>query len=291
MNKIVMVTGATSGIGRATALAIAHQGATVIVAGRNPALAEQVVQAIRQETDNPKVSYMLADLSAIGSTLALADQVKARFPRLDVLINNVGGISMERAETVDGLEYTFALNHLVGHYLLTRQLLGLLQAGAPAHIINVASVGHLFGRIHWDDLDLRRHYSCWTAYFQAKLADVLSTYELARRLAGTGITANALYPGMVSTNFGVTNNPSLAANRLYRRLLALFPIKPEQGAKTSVYLATSPEVEGVTGCYYSRKRPVRSARASYREADQQQLREISEKMLRCHCRELGMEGA
>ena len=274
-----MVTGATSGIGRATAQAIARQGATVIVAGRNPALAEQVVQAIIQETGNPNVSCLLADLSAIGPTLALAGQVQARFPRLDVLINNVGGISVERTETVDGLEYTFALNHLVGHYLLTRQLLGLLRASAPARIVNVASVGHLFGRIHWDDLNLRRHYSVWTAYFQAKLADVLSTYELTRRLAGTGVTANALHPGLVSTNFGSTNNPGLAANRLYRRMLALFPIKPEEGAQTSVYLATSPEVEGVSGRYFSRKRPTRSARASYREADQRRLWEIGEGLL------------
>jgi NAD(P)-dependent dehydrogenase (short-subunit alcohol dehydrogenase family) len=280
MDKTVMITGATSGIGRATALAIAHQGATVIVAGRNPELAEEVVSAIRRETGNPNVSHLLADLSAIEPTLALAEQVKARFPQLNVLVNNVGGILMQRTETADGFEYTFALNHLVGHFLLTRQLLPLLQASAPARIVNVTSMAHLFGRMHWDDLELRGHYSGWIAYGQAKLADVLSTYELARRLAGTGVTANVLHPGFVASNFGSTNNHTSGATRLWQRLSRPFAISTEQGAETSVYLATSPEVEGISGGYFVKKRPTRSAGASYRESDQRRLWDISETMLR-----------
>lgn len=289
MHRTIMVTGATSGIGRATARAVAGMGATVIVAGRDPVLAEEVVQAIRATTGNPNVSWLLADLSAIGPTLALAGQVKGRYPRLDVLVNNVGGISMERAETVDGFEYTLALNYLVGHTLLTRALLDLLRASAPARIVNVVSVGHRLGRIHWDDLQLRRFYSPWVAYAQAKLADLMGTYELARRLAGSGVTANAVHPGLVSTRFGATNNPGLAANRLYRRLLAGFPVKPEQGAAMSVHLATSAEVEGITGCYFTRRRPARSAPASYRLADQQRLWGAAEELLLERCAALGVE--
>lgn len=276
-DRIVMVTGATAGIGKATALEIARLGATVIVVGRNGAKSEKVVGWIKEETGNPNVAYMLADLSSIRQTKALAEQYKARYDRLHVLVNNVGAIFLSRGETVDGIENTFALNHLVGYFLLTNSLLPVIQSSAPARIVSVSSGAHFRDRIHFEDLQLEQGYNAMKAYAQSKLANVMFTYELARRLEGTGVTANTLHPGFVASNFVVTNNPRWT--KIVRKILNPFAISLAEGAKTSVYLATSPEMEGVTGKYFEECRAKRSSEASYNLADQKRLWDVSEEML------------
>ena len=257
--KVCLVTGATSGIGRVTAQALAQQGATTIGIARNHERGMSTVQRIRQATGNPQVEMMLADLSAQADIRRLAHEVQHRYPRLDVLVNNAGALFSRRAVSPDGIELTFALNHLA-YFLLTHLLLDTLRASVPARIVNVSSDAHRHAHIHFDDLQGRRRYRGWGAYAQSKLANVLFTYELARRLDGTGLTANAVHPGFVATNFG-RQNRGLAG--LMFRALQVAAISPEQGAETIIYLATSPEVEGVTGQYFVKRRAVRSSHASY----------------------------
>ena len=278
-NKTVMITGATAGIGRQTALKIAEMGATVVLVGRNEAKARDVVSAIQQETDNDRVSYLLADLSSMKSTEALAQEYRTRFDRLDVLVNNAGAIIMTRGETVDGFENTFALNHLVGYFYLTNLLLDLLIASAPARIVNVSSGAHSFAKMNFNDLQGKQKYSGFRAYGQSKLANVLFTYELARRLEGTGVTVNALHPGFVASNFGQTNNEQNTLVRLGIRATQIVAISEEQGAETSIYLATSPEVEGMTGLYFDKQQPKASCKESYDVAEQALLWQVSEQLL------------
>ena len=277
-DKVVMVTGATAGIGKITALEIARQGATTIVVGRSEAKSREVVNMIREQTGNPNVAYMLADLSSIAQTTALADKFKSRYNRLDVLVNNAGAVFLSRGESVDGIENTFALNHLVGYFLLTNLLLDLIKASAPARIVVVSSDAHYNGTMNFDDLEGKQKYSAFGAYAQSKLANVLFTYELVRRLEGSGVTVNALHPGVVASNFGQTNNRAFWI-RPFKMIANLFMISEEKGAETSIYLATSTDVEGVTGKFYDQKRQKPSSEASYREADQRRLWEVSEQML------------
>lgn len=281
-NKTVMVTGATGGIGRVTALEIARQGATVVIVGRNEAKARGIVSAIQNETGNERVSYLLADLSSISATKALAEEYRSKFDRLDVLVNNAGAIFMTRGETVDGFENTFALNHLVGYFYLTSLLLDVIVASAPARIVSVSSGAHSFGGMNFDDLQGKEKYSGWLAYGQSKLANVLFTYELARRLEGTGVTANALHPGFVASNFGRTNNRESTLQRVGLRMSQIMAVSEEKGAATSIYLATSPEVEGVTGKYFQNCKPKNSSKASYSRADQSRLWQVSEQLLQIH---------
>lgn len=281
-NKTVMVTGATGGIGRVTALEIARQGATVVIVGRNEAKARGIVSAIQNETGNERVSYLLADLSSISATKALAEEYRSKFDRLDILVNNAGAIFMTRGETVDGFENTFALNHLVGYFYLTNLLLDVIVASAPARIVSVSSGAHSFGGMNFDDLQGKEKYSGWLAYGQSKLANVLFTYELARRLEGTGVTANALHPGFVASNFGRTNNRESTLQRVGLRMSQIMAVSEEKGAATSIYLATSPEVEGVTGKYFQNCKPKNSSKASYSRADQSRLWQVSEQLLQIH---------
>lgn len=278
-NKTVMITGATAGIGRQTALKIAGMGATVVIVGRNEAKARDVVSAIQQETGNDRVSYLLADLSSMRSTEALAQEYRTRFDRLDVLVNNAGAIIMTRGETVDGFENTFALNHLVGYFYLTNLLLDLIVASAPARIVNVSSGAHSFAKMNFDDLQGKQKYSGFRAYGQSKLANLMFTYELARRLEGTGVTVNALHPGFVASNFGQTNNEQNTLVRLGIRATQIVAISEEQGAETSIYLATSPEVEGMTGLYFDKQQPKASCKESYDVAEQALLWQVSEQLL------------
>ncbi len=278
-NKTVMITGATAGIGRQTALKIAEMGATVVLVGRNEAKARDVVSAIQQETGNDRVSYLLADLSSMRSTEALAQEYRTRFDRLDVLVNNAGAIIMTRGETVDGFENTFALNHLVGYFYLTNLLLDLIVASAPARIVNVSSGAHSFAKMNFDDLQGKQKYSGFRAYGQSKLANLMFTYELARRLEGTGVTVNALHPGFVASNFGQTNNEQNTLVRLGIRATQIVAISEEQGAETSIYLATSPEVEGMTGLYFDKQQPKASCKESYDVAEQALLWQVSEQLL------------
>jgi NAD(P)-dependent dehydrogenase (short-subunit alcohol dehydrogenase family) len=272
--KICMVTGATAGIGRATAQSLAQQEATVVVVGRNAEKAAQTVAHIQRETGNREVQWLLADLSDQAQVRRLAQEFKERFPRLDVLINNAGAFFLTRQLSADGIEMTLAVNHL-SPFLLTHLLLDTLQASAPARVINVASASHRGARIDFEDLQGERKYRGMRAYGQAKLALVLFTYELARRLEGTGITVNALHPGFVATNIGQNNG---CLFKLISPLMKLIARRPEEGAQTSIYLATSPEVAGDTGKYFVDNKAVPSDPASYDEAVAKRLWEISAAM-------------
>lgn len=272
--KICVVTGATSGIGLATALELARKGATVIIVSRNPQRCQAAALRIRQQTGSSTVETIPADLSSQVQIRQLAQAFQNRYPRLDVLVNNAGAFFLRRQESTEGIEMTFALNHL-NYFLLTHLLLEMLKASAPARIVNVASDSHRGARINFTDLQGKRGYSGFQAYGQSKLANVLFTYELARLLEGTLVTANALHPGFVATNIG-RNNGLLA--KLVMPIAQLNAIRPEQGARTSVYLASSPDVEGVSGQYYTREKPVQSDPASYDLHTARQLWEISAQM-------------
>ncbi len=273
-DKVCLVTGATAGLGQATARQLARQGATVIVVGRSREKSEATVNEIKQQTGNPNVEYLLADLSVQKDIRQLAQAFKRKYPRLHVLVNNAGAIFLRRRESADGIEMTFALNHL-SYFLLTNLLLDTLSAGAPARIINVSSRAHARAAgLNFDDLQNKRGYG-YNVYGQSKLMNVLFTYELARRLEGTRITVNALHPGFVASRFA-TNNGVLT--RLARPVLDLFAIGVEEGAQTMVYLATSPEVEGMTGKYFYRQQAIPSSPASYDEAAARRLWEVSAAM-------------
>jgi len=272
--KICMVTGATAGIGQATAQALAQQGATVVVVARDAEKATRTVAHIQRETGNRDVQWLLADLSEQTQLRRLAREFKQRYPRLDVLINNAGAFFLTRQLSADGIEMTFAVNHL-SVFLLTHLLLDTLQASAPARVVNVASTSHRGARIDFEDLQGERKYRGMRAYGQAKLAMVLFTYELARRLEGTGVTVNALHPGFVATNIGQNNGWLF---KLISPLMKLIARRPEKGAQTSIYLATSPEVAGVTGKYFVDNKAVPSDPASYDEALAKRLWEMSAAM-------------
>lgn len=270
--KVCLVTGATSGIGQATAHALARLGTTVIVVGRNPEKGATTVAQINRACDNPNIDCLLADLSSQAAIHQLAQQLKDRYQRLDVLVNNAGAVFMQRQESADGIEMTFALNHL-GYFLLTNLLLDVLKASAPARIVNVSSELHRKAHLDFDDLQNARRYRGMNAYHQSKLANILFTYELARRLEGTGVTANALSPGLVATNLGMNNRGlSPLMKRFVDRMMG---IGPEEGAQTGVYLATSPQVEGVTGEYFVKQEAVQSSPETYNEAIAERLWEVS----------------
>src|SRR5215210_6725935 len=272
--KICLITGATSGIGRATAMGLANMGASVVMVGRDRGRGEAVMAEIKEKNGNASVALMLADLSSQQEIRRLSDEFKEADPRLDVLINNAGVIRSERITTQDGLETTFAVNHLA-YSLLTKLLLDVLEASAPSRIVNVASGDHTNGTIDFDDLQGEKRYKGPKAYSQSKLATVLFTYELARRLEGTGISANCLHPGgriPVRTNLGsgVTGIFGFMV-----RALRPVMISPEKGAETSVYLASSPEVEGLSGRYFVKKAEARSSEVSYDERIARRLWEVS----------------
>jgi NAD(P)-dependent dehydrogenase (short-subunit alcohol dehydrogenase family) len=271
--KVCLVTGATSGIGLATAEALAARGGTVVLVGRDPEKTARTAAAIRESARNPAVEYLLADLSSQAEVRRLARDFQARHDRLHVLVNNAGAAFKTRIESIDGIELTFALNHLA-YFLLTNLLLDTIKASAPARIVNVASGAHTAVKsIDFDDLQAsRRKYGAFRVYGHSKLANLLFTRELARRLEGTGVTANAMHPGLVATNFGA-KMPAVV-----RATFRLFGLPPEKGARTIVYLATSPKVEGISGRYfYKQKEASTSAGAQDAEAARR-LWQISETM-------------
>jgi retinol dehydrogenase-12 len=272
--KICLITGATSGIGKVTARELARKGASLVIVSRNPLRCENTIASIQDETGNSNIEYMVADLSSQDQIRQLARGFMDRYDRLDVLINNAGAIFLSRKESVDGIEMTWALNHL-NYFLLTNLLLDILKASAPARIVNVASTAHRGAKINFDDLQGKRHFYGMRAYSQSKLANVLFTYELARRLEGTQVTANALHPGFVASNFA-KNNGGLV--RLGMGIAKFFAISPEKGAETSIYLASSPDVEGVSGRYFVNKQAARSDPASYNEETARKLWQVSEEM-------------
>jgi NAD(P)-dependent dehydrogenase (short-subunit alcohol dehydrogenase family) len=274
--KICMVTGANSGIGKATALVLAQMGATVVMVCRDRARGEEAKSEITTKSRKNAVDLLLADLSSQQSIRQLAEDFKQRYSQLHVLINNAGAAFPGRRETVDGLEMTFAVNYLAP-FLLTSLLLDVLKASAPVRIVNVSSGSHKAGYIKLDNLQSKNPYRSMRVYGQAKLALVLFTYELARRLQGTGVTVNCLHPGFVATNFGQSDGGP--AFRLLVKLIGSFGTSPQEGAKTSIYLASSPKVEGVTGNYFVKSIPKRSASISYDESLQRQLWKQSAKLV------------
>jgi len=270
--KKVLITGGTDGIGKVTALELAKLGAHVIIIGRNPQKTEQTVREIREQSNNERVDFLIADLSEQEQVRRVAAEYRHRYDQLHVLINNAGAFFAKRELTGDGLEKTFALNHLA-YFLLTHLLLDLLTKSAPARIINVSSAAHFGGRINFDDLNAEKGYSGWGAYSNSKLMNVLFTYELARRLQGSGVTVNCLHPGFVATQFGKNNGGLIGLGlSLVQRVGA---ISPQQGAETTLYLATSPEVEGITGRYFDQKKAVESSKISQDEETARRLWEIS----------------
>ena len=271
-NKICLVTGATGGIGEITARELARQGAQVIVVGRSRDKCVATVNQIKQQTGNAQIEFMLADLASQKEIYQLAEAFKRQYNRLDVLVNNAGALFMTRQETVDGIEMTFALNHL-NYFLLTDLLLDVLKRSAPARIVNVSSDAHKGSVIDFADLQGRKTYRGFTAYSRSKLANILFTYELARRLASTGVTANTLHPGFVASNFATNNG--WFYDKVFRQFAKLIAINPEAGARTSIYLASSPDVEGVTGKYFVKQKAVPSSPASYDEAAAKRLWQVS----------------
>jgi len=270
--KTVLVTGGTGGIGKATAAGLAAVGARVGIVGRDLSRTRAAAAEIAATSGNPAVDAFGADMSAQAEVRRLAREVLDAYPRLDVLVNNVGGFWSTRRVTADGLEHTFAVNHLAG-FLLTDLLLDRLKASAPARIVTVSSGAQANGRMHFDDLQGERGYSGQRAYNQSKLANVMFTYELARRLEGSGVTATVLHPGVVRTGFAA-EDPS----PLWKILLPLIrPLlkTPAKGAATSIYLASSPEVGGVTGTYFVNSKPKTSSKSSYDQAAAARLWRIS----------------
>jgi NAD(P)-dependent dehydrogenase (short-subunit alcohol dehydrogenase family) len=261
VGRTVLVTGGTSGIGRATAAGLAAMGARVLITGRDRGRTDEAAQEIRASGGIAEV--YVADLSVQAEVRGLAREVLEREPRIDVLINNAGGYWNSRHVTADGLEHTFALNHLAP-FLLTHLLLERLEERAVARVITVASNAQAMGRIDFDDLQGERAYSGARAYNQSKLANVLFTYELARRLRGLRITANAVHPGLVSTAFGAADPGR--AQRLFVPVLRPFMKSPADGAATSIHLASAPGLDRTTGRYFVNGKPARSSRRSYDES-------------------------
>ncbi|HET8643636.1 MAG TPA: SDR family oxidoreductase [Pseudonocardiaceae bacterium] len=274
--KIVLITGGTGGIGLATAVGLARLGARVGIVGRDERRCVAAAEHLATTTGNPAIDSFVADMSSLAQVRRLASDVLAAYQRLDVLVNNVGGFWATRHVTVDGLEHTFAVNHLAP-FLLTELLLDRLKASAPARIVTVSSGAQLMGRIDFADLQGERDFSGQRAYNQSKLANVMFTYELARRLDGTGVTANVLHPGVVRTAFGAEDPARW--QRVLLPVMRPFMKSPQRGAATSIYLASAPEVEGVTGRYFANRKPRKSSSRSYDTAAAERLWQVSERLV------------
>lgn len=272
--KVCLITGATSGIGEVTARELARMGCSVVITARNQRKTDISVDKLRTESGSLKIDGLVADLSSQDQVRNLAAEFKYKHNRLDVLINNAGAIYLRRSLSQDGIEMTFAVNHLAP-FLLTNLLLETLINSTPSRIINVASNSHEGQEILFDDLESRQSFGFMRAYGRSKLANVMFTFELSRRLAGSGVTVNAVHPGLVGTNMG-SNNGWLV--RLFLPLFRLFSLKPEVGAETSIYLASSPDVEEIGGKYFYQKQVVSSSQYSLDEEKARQLWEVSEKM-------------
>jgi NAD(P)-dependent dehydrogenase (short-subunit alcohol dehydrogenase family) len=274
-DKICLITGATSGIGKAAAMQLAELGATLVLVGRNSKKTSATVKQVQEQTGNQDVHFFIADLSSQQAIRQLADDFKAHHQRLDVLVNNAGALMLSRQETVDGIEMTLALNHL-SYFLLTNLLLDVLKSSSPSRIINVASDSHQNALLNFDDLQIQNGYRGYKAYGRSKLANMLFTYELARRLGGTGVTANGLHPGLVATSFLATNNG--LRGRVFNFFVRRMGRSVENGARTITYLATSSDVEGVTAGYFMDEGVVDSSQSSYDKDASLRLWQVSEEL-------------
>lgn len=278
MDKHYLITGATDGIGKATALAIAQSGATVVLVGRNPEKSQAVLEEIRSATYNKNLHLLIADLSSQAQIRQLAEDYHAQFSRLDVLVNNAGGYFYKRQETVDGIELTFGLNHLA-YFVLTGLLLDKLietgQTTGDARIVNISSEAHRYKRhgIPFDNLQTQKKYNAMKAYSLSKLANIMFTYELARRLDDKPVTVNALHPGFVRTGF--TRNAQGLSQKVFGMIAKVMAKSPKDGAKTSIHLAASDELRSVSGQYFIKSKPVESNPPSYDKDAQQKLWDIS----------------
>jgi NAD(P)-dependent dehydrogenase (short-subunit alcohol dehydrogenase family) len=268
--KRVVITGPTKGIGRVTAVELAKKGAEMILVARDETRAKELA------TELGGADVFIADLSSIAEVKRVGDEIAKKYDRIDVLINNAGAINMDREKTVDGLEKTFATNHLA-YFVLTDKLLPSLKNAASARIVNVASEAHRQGRIDFDDLQFEKRWSGMDCYFASKLANILFTAELARRLEGTKVTANSLHPGMIASGF-MTNNSGLVA--LGWKIITPFMRSPEQGAKTTIFLASDPTVEGVTGKYFDKCKERKPSRKARDMAAAHRLWQVSEDLVR-----------
>lgn len=281
LDAVMIVTGATNGIGFVTALELARTGATVLLVGRDLQRVEAALANIRRELPTANVASFVADLSRISEVQLLAHHIIQNYQRIDVLVNNAGAFYQSRQLSADGIEMTFALNHMAP-FVLTYQLLPLLRASAPARIVNVSSAAHQSASMNFDDIQFEKHYSGWNAYAQSKLANLLFTYELADRLQDSDVTVNALHPGFVNTGFA-QGTPSLFS-MLFGLLQKYAAITPEQGAKTSIYLATSQDVADISGRYFVISQPVASSRTSYEVTARRKLWELSFNIMNEHLR-------
>jgi NAD(P)-dependent dehydrogenase (short-subunit alcohol dehydrogenase family) len=272
-NKTVVITGATSGIGKAAALELARMGADTILTYRDKFKGKQALDEIIRVTGNTNVRMMELDLASLESVRGFALNFQKEFNRLDVLVNNAGGYYGYRKTTREGFEYTFGVNHL-GHFVLTN-LLQTILVSSKARIINVSSGAQSMGHINFSDLMLEKKYTGFRAYAQAKLANIIFSYELDRRWGDSGVRVNAMHPGPVRTNFGSESNP------VFRFLLMLgkpFLKSPAKGADTIVYLATSSEVDGISGSYFINRKPVKSIRESYDKEIGKRLWDVSSEL-------------
>jgi NAD(P)-dependent dehydrogenase (short-subunit alcohol dehydrogenase family) len=275
LGKVCLVTGATSGIGEITAAALAARGAQVIVAGRNQQKAEDTVQRIQSETGSNSVHYLLADFTDLQQIHDLVSSFRSQYSRLDVLINNAGAYFNTRRQTAYGVEMTFLVNHLAP-FLLTNLFLDMIKASPSARIINVSSGAHQYGSMDFNNLEFKRGYFGMKAYARSKLANILFTYELARRLEGSTVTVNALHPGHIATDIWRTNFSVIGP--ILKWIMGFFALTPEEGARTSIYLASSPDVAGVTGQYFVEKEAVQSSPMSYDKNLARQLWVVSEQL-------------
>lgn len=274
-NRIALVTGANSGIGKASAAALARQGFGVVLLCRDKGRGEEALRAIRNQPGSGNAELMICDLSSIESINAFCDRFLKTHARLDVLINNAGTLRQARRETENGCELTFGVNYL-GAFLLTNRLLPLLKASAPSRIVNISSFAHRWGKIHFDDINLTKRYAALKAYSQSKLAGIMFTYALAENLRDAGVAVNAVDPGIVGTNIVV--NRETGFGTFISHIQKLLFKSPEKGAETAVWLAASPEAQDVTGKFFVRKKAVPSAKRSYDKSAWEQLRRLSESM-------------
>lgn len=273
-NKTILITGASAGIGLHSAIGLAKLGAQIVMVGRNEERTQKAVELVRSQTGNESISYLLADLSSLKKIHKLAGEYKERHGKLDVLLNNAGAVFLWRKVSVDGFELTFATNHL-NYFLLTHLLLDLLKASPAGRVVNVASNAHYRGHVDLDDLQYSRGYVGLRAYNNSKLMNVLYTYELARRLRGTNVSANCLHPGFISTHIGWNNGWIVRLGMMF--LTSRLPV--EVGAQCPIYLAYSPDVEGISGKYFHYDmQERRSSEESYDAEKAARLWEISEKM-------------
>jgi NAD(P)-dependent dehydrogenase (short-subunit alcohol dehydrogenase family) len=271
--KTCLITGGNSGIGKATALGLVRMGANVVIVSRSKEKGEAALAEIIAESGNRNVELMLADMSSQESIRRLASDFKAGHERLHLLVNNAGVYLTRRTATVDGFESTFAINHL-GPFLLTNLLLDLLKASAPSRIVNITSDAHNGAKVNFEDLQGEKKFSGWQAYGQSKLAMILFTHELAKRLDDTGVRVNSAHPGVVRTNFA--NNNGLVTFGF--RLMRPFFITPATAAKRILYVATSPDVDGVNGKYFTKMHEVKSSKESYEDDSAKRLWQTSEQL-------------